>query len=157
MTTAGSTLFWTVDSPFSRIVLWALCENEDNHVKPVHLSWAELNNNQTIESKLGPERTVPCLTDNSSLPTSDSLRILATFQKATFADWLMSRDGALYRCCEGQWGRVMYALYDGLEPKKVRQLWLIAVEAAEHLVDLTEENPEKIAKVSLGNIALHTF
>jgi hypothetical protein len=69
----------------------------------------------------------------------------------------MSPDGALYRCCEGQWGRVMYSLYDGLEQNKVRPLWLQAIESAERLVGLHDEKQDNLLKVSLGKIALHTF
>ncbi|MEN9826492.1 MAG: Glutathione S-transferase, N-terminal domain [Pseudomonadota bacterium] len=157
MTTTGSTLFWTVDSPFCRIVLWALCESNDELVLPVHLSWTDLNDKLVAEKRLGPERTVPCLSEHQSMITSDSLRILASLQKESFLEWLMSLDGALYRCCEGQWGRVMYSLYDGLEQNKVRPLWLQAIESTERLVNLHDEKQHDLLKVSLGKIALHTF
>ncbi|MEY4066544.1 MAG: hypothetical protein RIR26_2752, partial [Pseudomonadota bacterium] len=38
-----TTLFWTADSPYCRIVLWSLCQNQlETQVRLEHLSWRDV-------------------------------------------------------------------------------------------------------------------
>lgn len=157
MTSAERTLFWTADSPYSRIVLWAVCESDNLNLNLVHLNWAELNDTSWAGKNLGPELTVPCLSDGQSHITCDSLRILATLQKSKFHDWFVSADGALHRFSEGQLGRIMYALYDGVEQAKIHPLWLRAIESACRLIENLNRHDTESSHASTGQIALHTF
>lgn len=155
MTNHSQKLYWTADSPFSRIVLWALAEN--GHLQNtllIHLGWDELKSASSAHL-LSEEATVPCLYADGR-KTADSLRILALADGDTFVRWLTSADGALYRCAEGQLGQVMYALYNGGAPGKTLELWHKALTSAESLLkkSLAETQAQSIGK---GQMAVHTF
>lgn len=155
MTNQTQKLYWTADSPFSRIVLWAWAESaalSGTHL--VHLSWKELKDSSSSEV-LAAERTVPCLVDEH-LRLSDSLRLLAHLNPQTFTLWLTSDDGALYRCSEGQLGRIMYALYDGVTDDILRGKWHDAIRAINHLLSCDSKRADD-KRVPWGQMATHTF
>lgn len=148
------TLFWTSDSPFCRITLWSLAIlNHDSQFTLQHLNWDELRK-ISAGGLLGTAATVPCLALPSGASISDSLRILAHFMATEFSDWLLSAEGEQYRMFEGQFSRVMYALYDGAEGKgleKVHGQWqraLLSTEMA--LAQNSSQHPISLA-------ALHVF
>jgi hypothetical protein len=155
MTNHSQKLYWTADSPFSRIVLWALAESGSlGGMNLVHLNWKELHSDRSAEI-LSEERTVPFLI-SGDLRTADSLRILAVLFPDSFTQWLTEADGALYRCAEGQLGRIMYALYDGSTNEKTRGLWQSAL-ASMSLLTAHADRTQKQTGVSWGQIAAHTF
>lgn len=150
----NKTLYWTADSPFCRIVLWAFEEESAVALQRVHLSWQQLRD-ESAKSMLGVELTVPCLADGKHIE-SDSLRLLAQLNPREFQPWMVSADGALYRCAEGQLGRVMYALYDNLDPAKTRRLWLQSIQAVDRLWSF--QPPAELSRTpSWGSMACHTF
>jgi len=155
MTNQTQKLYWTADSPFCRIVLWAWAESAAlNGTHLVHLSWNELKDS-SISEVLAAERTVPCLVDEH-LRLSDSLRILARLNPQAFTHWLTSDDGALFRCSEGQLGRIMYALYDGVADDTFRGKWLDAIRAIDHLLSRDSKRADD-KRVLWGQMAAHTF
>lgn len=166
MTNHEKKLYWTADSPYCRIVLWAilaagegLSPNAEKSAFPslIHLSWEELQQGHAAEL-LGPEQTLPCLS-NGTKPLSDSLRLLANLnQSFPFDAWLLSHDGALYRCAEGQLGRVMYQLYDGVTEQKIRPHWLAALGSIQKILRSFERRPEDpLIFPPWGLMATHTF
>ncbi|MBM3381003.1 MAG: hypothetical protein FJY29_01000 [Betaproteobacteria bacterium] len=149
-----TTLLWTSDSPFCRIALWSMALlGRDTEFELQHLTWDELRKISAGE-KLGTAATVPCLSLSSGECLSDSLRILAYLLRTDFFSWFLSSEGELYRIVEGQFARVMYALYDGAQGKsleKVHGQWRRALHAAElGLVGKGSQN-------SLPGAALHVF
>jgi hypothetical protein len=141
-------LYWTADSPFCRIILWAWMESALTPPELVHLSWEELRSDK-CSAILGTERTVPCLSGQP--PLTDSLRILAVLSSSTFQAWLGSADGALYRFCEGQLGRLMYSLYDGVSADRLHDRWKTSLAVLERLLTGNAPAPTH------GQIAMHTF
>lgn len=166
MTNQTKKLYWTADSPFCRIVVWALAESNPQSAVPldseplsafgelVHLNWDDIRKSQT-SGVLGPEGTVPTVFCEGDYLT-DSLRLLASLQPHDFSGWLTSSDGALYRCAEGQLGRVMYALYDVVDSEKAKKLWFNALHAIEKLVNISATHRTENA-VSWGIMATQTF
>jgi hypothetical protein len=155
MTNQTQKLYWTADSPYCRIVLWSMAESAPTRAfELVHLNWDELRNPRS-GGILSEERTVPCLSDNRSR-TADSLRILATLNPEGFTRWLTSADGALYRCAEGQLGRVMYALYDGFSEEKTREAWSKAQSSAGSLL-AGVWSATSAESLGAGLMAAHTF
>lgn len=129
-----SLFYWNADSPFCRIALWNIYNLEKkNAVELLHLSWEELRK-VAPGTSLGDSGTVPCLLLPSGQKLSDSLRILAYWQQEHFASWFLSLEGEHYRMVEGQFSRIMYALYDGAQGKtldRVRSQWRRALQAVE--------------------------
>ena len=149
-----ATLFWTADSPYCRIALWAMAIlNQDHTFKLEHLSWEELRC-ITAGGKLGTAATVPCLTLASGHQISDSLRIIAHLLESDFYAWFLSSDGEHYRMIEGQFSRIMYALYDGAHGEKLEKVhsqWLRALRSSELALTQT------VSKRRFSSAALHVF
>lgn len=141
-------LYWTADSPFCRIILWAWAESAVPPPQHLHLSWEELRSDTCSES-IGCERTVPCL--GGQPPLTDSMRILAVLSGPSFQPWLVSADGGLYRFCEGQLGRLMYSLYDGVSADRLHDKWKSNLATLERLLSGMAPAPTH------GQIAMHTF
>jgi hypothetical protein len=87
---------------------------------------------------------------------ADSLRLLAHLNPQAFTLWLTSDDGALYRCAEGQLGRIMYALYDGVADEILREKWLDAIRTLNQLLG-SESKVADRKRVPWGQMATHTF
>jgi hypothetical protein len=149
-----ATLFWTADSPFCRITLWAMAIlNRDADFNLKHLTWDELRS-ISAGGQLGTAATVPCLTLPSGQNISDSLRIIAHLLQTDFYRWFLSSEGDHYRMIEGQFSRIMYALYDGAQGKnleKVHGQWQRALRSAE--LTLTKNTSTSL----LPSAALHVF
>jgi len=166
-----TTLYWTADSPFCRVVVFTAATLKlENELQLKHLTWQELRNIPPGET-LGSAATVPCLQTDSGILISDSLRIIAYLMKDSFSAWLLSFDGETYRTAEGQLSQVMYALYNGAQNKaleKIRKHWLRALLYAETSLskrlinssgsNLQMDSAAAIATNSTLSIAvLHTF
>lgn len=161
-----ATLFWTADSPYCRIVLWAATRTGAiQGLTLKHLSWSELNS-ISPGTTLGQAATVPCLHTNSGVTISDSLRIIAyLIGHNPFYEWLMSTDGEAYRLAEGQLSRVMYALYDNVQGKpleRARQNWLRVLTSLDSVFlrsspTTTPSFPNANGHLHLADLAIHVL